>query len=302
MIIDCHVHAGELNKHYPVWWIEELYRAWGGVHQWTYDRPNMSVGDRLVFQMNQVGVDMMCIMTSDHRRVYPYDEGPYTPNDFLFEVRKAAPERFALTCSVDPFRGIRDGVIEIERCIKERGMNACKLYPSYDHFDPRDERLDPIYRKLIELDAPMQVHMGWTACKNAPMKYQHPYLLDDVAAKFPDLKVVVAHVAWPWVEECISLIAKWENVHCDVAYWGWFGAEFTYKTVKRIGELCGFHKVLYGSENSHTHMAPDMFRSFGEIAKKFGDKPISADDTDLIMWKNTARLWKIKDPKVHVRR
>jgi hypothetical protein len=29
MIIDCHVHAGELNKHYPVWWIEELYRVWG---------------------------------------------------------------------------------------------------------------------------------------------------------------------------------------------------------------------------------------------------------------------------------
>jgi len=20
-----------LNKHYPVWWIEELYRVWGGV-------------------------------------------------------------------------------------------------------------------------------------------------------------------------------------------------------------------------------------------------------------------------------
>jgi hypothetical protein len=39
MIIDCHVHAGELNKHYPVWWVEELYRVWGGVHQWTYDRP-----------------------------------------------------------------------------------------------------------------------------------------------------------------------------------------------------------------------------------------------------------------------
>jgi hypothetical protein len=33
MIIDCHVHAGELNKHYPIWWIDELYRVWGGVHQ-----------------------------------------------------------------------------------------------------------------------------------------------------------------------------------------------------------------------------------------------------------------------------
>ena len=64
MIIDCHVHAGELGKHYPVWWIEELYRVWGGVHQWTYDRPDMSVGERLVYQMDRLGIDMMCIMTS----------------------------------------------------------------------------------------------------------------------------------------------------------------------------------------------------------------------------------------------
>lgn len=49
-------------------------------------------------------------------------------------------------------------------------------------------------------------------------------------------------------------------------------------------------------------MAPDMFRSFGEIAKKRGEKPISGGDMDLIMWKNTARLWKIKDPKPHVKR
>ena len=27
MLIDCHVHAGELGKHYPSWWMAELYRA-----------------------------------------------------------------------------------------------------------------------------------------------------------------------------------------------------------------------------------------------------------------------------------
>jgi uncharacterized protein len=70
----------------------------------------------------------------------------------------------------------------------------------------------------------MQVHMGWTPCKNAPMKFQHPYLLDDVGARFPDLKVVIAHVGWPWVEECLAVVAKWENFHVDFAYWGWFGS------------------------------------------------------------------------------
>ena len=298
MIIDCHVHAGELGKHYPEWWVAELYRHWGGIHQWTYERPNLSVGERLLSQMNQVGVDMMCIMTSDHRRVFPNDSGPYTPNDYLLEVKKVAPERFALTCSVDPFRGVADGVKEIERCVKEHGFQACKLYPSYDHFDPGDEHLFPIYKKLVELEIPMQIHMGYTPSRNAPMKYQLPHLLDPVGEKFPELKVIVAHMAWPWTEECMSLISRWENFHCDVAYWGWFGAERVLRKIRDFGDICGFDRLLYGSENSHTHMAPDMFRSFKTLAPKLGIKPITDEEMDLIMWKNTARLWKL-NPKPH---
>jgi predicted TIM-barrel fold metal-dependent hydrolase len=147
----------------------------------------------------------------------------------------------------------------------------------------------------------MQVHMGFTPCKNAPMKYQHPYLLDDVAARFPDLKVVVAHVGWPWVDECISLLAKWENFHVDFAYWGWFGAETTFRTVKKIGELCGYEKMVFGSENSHTHMAPGMFLSFNDLASKLGIDPISEEDMEKIMWRNTARLWKL-NPQIAARK
>jgi predicted TIM-barrel fold metal-dependent hydrolase len=296
MIIDCHIHAGQLGNHYPKWWIEELYRVWGGIDNWTYSRPNMTVGERLVYQMDELGIDMMCIMTSDHRRVYPHEKGPYTPNEFLLEVRAAAPERFALTCSVDPLRDVYESVREIEKCVREWGFQACKIYPSYDHFDPRDERLYPIYETLIDLDVPMQVHMGWTPCLNAPMKYQQPHLLDDVAARYPQLKVVVSHLGWPWVEECMALVAKWDNFHADIAYWGWFGPEETLKTIKKFGRLCGYDKLLFGSENSHTHMAAKMMLGLNEVATKIGIEPIAPADLDKIMWRNTVRLWKI-EPK-----
>jgi predicted TIM-barrel fold metal-dependent hydrolase len=63
-------------------------------------------------------------------------------------------------CRGSPLRSSQISSSEIERCVKQHGFNACKLYPSCDHFDPRDERLDPIYKKLVELDVTMQVHMG----------------------------------------------------------------------------------------------------------------------------------------------
>jgi predicted TIM-barrel fold metal-dependent hydrolase len=37
------------------------------------------------------------------------------------------------------------------------------------------------------------------------------------------------------------------------------------------------------------------------VAKKLGVDPISPENMEKIMWKNTARLWKI-DPKVQVKK
>ena len=47
MLIDCHIHAGELGKHYPEWWIKELYNAWGGIRQWAYGRENKLAGGQV---------------------------------------------------------------------------------------------------------------------------------------------------------------------------------------------------------------------------------------------------------------
>lgn len=295
MIIDCHVHAGKIGEHYPEWWVKELYRVWGGVDQWTGGKKDLGVGERLVAQMDAHGIDKMCVMTSDHRRVYGRVKGPYTPNEFLREVREAAPDRFALTCSVDPLRDVYEATLEVERCIRGEGFDACKIYPSYDHFDPRDERLFPLYEKFIELDIAVQIHMGWTPCMNAPMKYQHPHLLDDVALRYPEMKMVVCHLGWPWVDECMALIAKYDNIHADLAYWGWFTPEENLRVIQRFGRLCGFDKLLFGSENSHTHMAVELMLGLSDEAARLGGgiEAISPDDLDKVMWKNTARLWKI---------
>jgi len=278
----------------------ELYRGWGGLKQYSDAKPpeskeKLPLGQQLVQQMDKAGIDLMCIMTSDHRRVYSDKLGPYTPNDYLVEVKAYAPDRFALTCSVDPLRDVYESVQEIDRCGRELGMKACKLYPTYDHFDPRDRRLEPIYEKLVELDMTMQVHMGWTPCCNAPMKFQQPHLLDDVAQRFPNLRIVVAHMGWPWTEECMALVAKWENVHADIAYWGWLGPRKVFNELKLFGRLCGYEKLVYGSENAFTMFSPDMMRNLNKQAAIVNDDPIPDAEMEKILWKNAARLWKI-DP------
>ena len=293
MIIDCHVHAGKLGEHYPEWWVEELYTPHGGLSRWTAGKQKMSVGERLLTQMTEHNIDMMCIMTSDHRRVYGKVKGPYTPNEFLLEVRNAAPERFALTCGLDPMRDVFEAIRELERCVLDWGFKACKIYPSYDHYYPGDEYLFPLYEKVIELDIPLQIHMGYSSCRNAPFKYARPYLLDEIAYRYPELKMVVCHLAWPWVEECMALISRYENIHADLAFWGRFTPEENLRAIQRFGRFCGYKKLLFGSENSHTEMAVEMMLGLNDLAERLGLPQISQEDLNKVLGENTARLWKI---------
>jgi predicted TIM-barrel fold metal-dependent hydrolase len=42
-----------------------------------------------------------------------------------------------------------------------------------------------------------------------------PRLIDDVAIRFPDVKIVMAHLGHPWDGECIVTIRKHPNVYAD---------------------------------------------------------------------------------------
>lgn len=293
MLIDVHIHAGEVGEHYPEWWISELYRFWGSKKFRMDGDQGDSPGERLLKTLDAAGVEKACVMSSDHRRVYVDRKGPFTPNDFVAEVVATDPRRLFGTCSVDPIRGPFEAVQEIRRLVRDHDFRCVKLYPSYDHFYPADESCWEVYRAALDLDIPVQFHMGWTPCVNAPMKYQLPHLLDEVGIRFPDLKVVVAHLGYPWVEECACLLAKHENFHADLAYWGTFPADKILKHLTDFRILCSFDKLLYGSENSHTRTFPSIIRNLNERAEENGYPAIPDGDMEKIMWRNAARLYNI---------
>lgn len=293
MLIDVHVHSGEIGPHFPDWWAAEIYRMWGGTGNFRAPGGEGTPAQRLLAQMDEAGIDKACVMVADHRRVYRDSDGPYVPNDYLVDFLATDPERLYGTASVDPVRDPHAGVETIRRMVTEHGIRAIKLYPTYDHFYPADEVCWPIYQLAIELDIPVQIHMGWTPTVNAPMKYQPPHLLDEVGIRFPDLKVIVAHLGYPWVEEAICLLAKHRNFHADLAYWGAFGPEKILRHLEDFRIFCTFDKLLYGSENSHTSMFPAVVRGLNDTAERRGFTPISDTEMELFSWRNAARLFKI---------
>ena len=57
--------------------------------------------------------------------------------------------------------------------------------------------------------------MSWEP--GSRLQYGQPMRFENVAADFRKLRIVLAHLAWPWVTEAVALALKYRNVYLDTS-------------------------------------------------------------------------------------
>ena len=123
--------------------------------------------------------------------------------------------------SVHPADG-EDALTEIDR-VAEAGARGLKLYPPAG-FYPSDEVCVPLFRVAMEADVPVLAHCG-PASAPLQSKYAHPLAWDEVAARFPKLKIVLGHGGKieAWAREAVAIAIFKPNISIDISLWdGWF--------------------------------------------------------------------------------
>jgi predicted TIM-barrel fold metal-dependent hydrolase len=63
----------------------------------------------------------------------------------------------------------------------------------------------------------MLIHQGTTFVRFGPLIHARPILIDEIARLFPNLKIVIAHIGHPWIEETVAVIRKHPNVYADIS-------------------------------------------------------------------------------------
>lgn len=176
---------------------------------------------------------------------------PYVGNDYVASVVQQYPDQFMGFASVDPWKG-QLAINELERSVRELGLRGLKLHPTTQAFYPNDTRFYPLWAKAAELGIPVLFHSGQTGVGSGTpggggykLKYSHPMLLDDVAADFPDLTIIMAHPAVPWQEEQLAVALHKGNVYIDLS--GWSPKYFRPILVQYIRSILQ-DKVLFGSD------------------------------------------------------
>jgi predicted TIM-barrel fold metal-dependent hydrolase len=69
--------------------------------------------------------------------------------------------------------------------------------------------------------------------------------LDDVAADFPELTIVMAHPSFPWQDEAISIALHKQQVYIDLS--GWSPKYFSPNLISYANTLLR-DRVLFGSD------------------------------------------------------
>ncbi|GFG85581.1 4-hydroxyphenyl-beta-ketoacyl-CoA hydrolase [Mycolicibacter algericus] len=192
--------------------------------------------------------------------------------------------------SVDPWQG-RAAVRRARRLVDEFGVKGFKFHPSMQGFEPNDRRFYPLYEALTEAGVPALFHTGQTGIgaglpggHGIKLRYSDPMLLDDVAADFPDLTLVLAHPSVPWVDAQISIATHKANVYLDLS--GWSPKYFPPQLVRAVNGMLR-HKALFGSDFPVIQV--DRWRA------DFADLEMKPEVTPLIFKANALRVLGITD-------
>ena len=111
------------------------------------------------------------------------------------------------------------------------------------------------------------------------LKYSNPLFLDDVAADFPDLTIVLAHPSFPWQDEALAVATHKPLVYIDLS--GWSPKYFPPQLVQYANTLLQ-DKVLFGSD--YPLLTPDRWLA------DFDALPIKPEVRPKILKENAARL------------
>jgi len=127
----------------------------------------------------------------------------------------AMSDRLIGFASVDPHDAGAPG--KLTGAVEKLRLKGLKLAPPLQEFEPAGRAYYPIYECAQGLGIPVLFHAGMSWEPGSRLKYGHPLQFEDVAADFPKLNIVLAHLAWPWVTDAVALALKYPNVHLDTS-------------------------------------------------------------------------------------
>ncbi|NOX59100.1 MAG: amidohydrolase [Planctomycetes bacterium] len=143
--------------------------------------------------------------------------GAEISNETVAEYVKSHPERLIGFAGIDPANRAQ-AIDEINRASGELGMKGIAVSPAAQDLHPSSSNMEAVYEHAEALGLPVMFHQGIQISSECKLEYAQPVLLDAVAREYPGLKIIIAHLGYPWISEALVLLGKHQNVYSDISW------------------------------------------------------------------------------------
>ncbi len=306
MIVDSHYHYVRLPADEQM--AQKMMAGWllegerGGVRREMSetlsifrDYLNDTICDKLIRRMDESGIDVSVAVVVDCIDYGTNEKQAMRANELCAQAAARHPGRIIPLAGLDPRRPGAPALLH--RCIEEFGMKGLKWHPD-DGYYPNSKEAYAVLEVAAGFGVPLLSHSG--PLPHTKSKYSDPFHLDDVAADFPNIPIIAAHmgdILWHnW-----AAIAKYKtNIYGDLAMWQMpaVGKPALFRRyLREILDIVGPEQVLFATDGPvFEPVVPN--RRWVELMKSLpgtGDDGISftREEVAAIMGGNAARVFKL---------
>jgi hypothetical protein len=181
--------------------------------------------------------------------------GLWVPDHEVAAYCARRPDTLIPFLCVDPTQpGWQDELVEGHRNLKMKGI---KLLPMYAGFMPNSPQLDYLWFYAKKHTLPVLLHTGTTFVAQAPLECTIPRVIDDLAIKHPDVRIIMAHISHPYEGECAVTIRKHPNVYADCSALHYRPFQL-YHSLMLVQEYGVWDKILFGSDYPFTTVTASL--------------------------------------------
>lgn len=212
--VDAHVHLATEE------WVDQCMGVYQESIEQYFRRPVVSgTLDDMVAQYRGRGLVGILLAWDAERNT----GRPPLSNERVSDICRQYPDVFVGFGSVDP---LRSDALKRLRKLPELGLHGLKLHPSLQGFDPADPSLDEFFFEADRLSLPLLVHTGTSGVgarqpggQGLRIDVAHPLRWDRLAAAYPHLNILLAHIGWPWHLDALAMALHKSNVYLDISGW-----------------------------------------------------------------------------------
>ncbi|HMN28701.1 MAG TPA: amidohydrolase family protein [Caldilineaceae bacterium] len=203
------------------------------------------------------------------------------------------PARLIGFLSVDPTQPRWEE--ELEYGHQELKLQGIKLMPMYAGFYPQEARLNFLWRYAQQHGLPVLLHTGTTFVSQATLDTTLPRHVDVVARRFPEVRIIMAHLGHPFEGECAVVVRKHPHVYTDISalhYRPWQ----LFHSLMLVQEYNVWSKVLFGTDYPFTTVDASV-AGLRDLAKVQIDRfHLDADQIEAMIERNALPLLGLAHP------